>query len=261
MRPLTFQDALIATYLNNPCQVLPNALWKTLSEVEASEYSFTTENGLVFQLEMWDDDSLIIYWDRERLPPHIPEIQAKNLELAIVHQDYLEFFPTTRLVRQEAYFRLIHHHQSIAAPTLPSGFRFAEVNIETETALVCDLIDKCYDDLHPKETSVRNWAQHPVFAADLWLWVIDSDKDLPVGLGIAELDTTIGEASLEWIQVLPAYRSRGLAKAVVLEILNRVHGRVTFTTVSGKVSNRTNPEQLYRRCGFTGQDVWWILRR
>ncbi len=33
-----------------------------------------------------------------------------------------------------------------------------------------------------------------------------------------------------------------------------------FATVSGKVTNKTKPEKLYRRCGFTGDDIWHILK-
>ncbi|MCJ7659302.1 MAG: GNAT family N-acetyltransferase [Anaerolineales bacterium] len=62
-------------------------------------------------------------------------------------------------------------------------------------------------------------------------------------------------------QVLPTHRGRGLATALVLELLTRVQKRSAFTTVSGSVNNDTSPERLYRRCGFTGEDVWWVLRR
>jgi hypothetical protein len=35
--------------------------------------------------------------------------------------------------------------------------------------------------------------------------------------------------------------------------------KADFVTVSGRVDNRTNPERLYRRCGFEGNDVWCVL--
>jgi GNAT superfamily N-acetyltransferase len=62
-------------------------------------------------------------------------------------------------------------------------------------------------------------------------------------------------------QVLPTHRGRGLATALVLELLTRVQKRSAFTTVSGRVNNDTSPERLYRLCGFTGEDVWRVLRR
>lgn len=32
-----------------------------------------------------------------------------------------------------------------------------------------------------------------------------------------------------------------------------------FATVSGKVNNITNPERVYRKCGFEGNDIWHVL--
>ncbi|MDY6866369.1 MAG: GNAT family N-acetyltransferase [Chloroflexota bacterium] len=68
------------------------------------------------------------------------------------------------------------------------------------------------------------WFNHPVFEPDLWVWIMDEEEDQPAALGIAELDNRVPEASLEWIQVLPGYRGRGLGKAIVAELLRRVSG-------------------------------------
>jgi len=69
----------------------------------------------------------------------------------------------------------------------------------------------------------------------------------------------VPEASLEWVQVHPAYRGKGLGKALVNELSQRALEEVAFLTVSGEVESEFQPEQLYRRCGFTGDDVWWLL--
>jgi hypothetical protein len=47
----------------------------------------------------------------------------------------------------------------------------------------------------------------------------------------------------------------------VLALLSRLEQRAAFTTVAGIVGDRSNPEGLYRRCGFTGNDVWWLLSK
>ena len=61
--------------------------------------------------------------------------------------------------------------------------------------------------------------------------------------------------------MLPEYRGRGLGKALVYELLHRVSNMVSFTTVSGLQSNKTNPEKLYRSCGFTGFDIWLVYNK
>lgn len=257
---MTFRDALILAYYEEPCRVLPNAIWKTLAEVDNFETLFEVDNSMVMRLEMWDEEGLHLYWHRKHQPPNIPEERVSRLKFVLIHQDYLSAVPIERFTTRKPYFRMIHRNRAIPALELSSDFRIVNVNVDTEANAVAEFIGKCYDDLHPNAESVRNWANRPVFNQDSWIWVIDESKGIPVGLGIAEVDSTIPEASLEYIQVLPEYRVRGLGKCIVLELLTRLQGRVAFTTVSGEVENRANPEVFYRRCGFRGDDVWWLLR-
>jgi len=63
------------------------------------------------------------------------------------------------------------------------------------------------------------------------------------------------------IQVIPEYRHRGLGQAVVNRLLLNMVGKADFVTVSGQVNNNTNPEKLYRRCGFQGNAVWHVISK
>ena len=107
---------------------------------------------------------------------------------------------------------------------------------------------------------VQAWTRHPVYDPHLWIWVEEGGQT--AGLGIAEFDGSVPEGSLEWIQVLPAFRRRGVGRAVVLELLRRLVDRAAFITVSGqKASDGSGAEALYRSCGFEGHDVWWLLQK
>lgn len=37
--------------------------------------------------------------------------------------------------------------------------------------------------------------------------------------------------------------------------------KASFVTLSGQVNNSTNPEALYRNCGFEGNDIWHIMHK
>ena len=258
---MTFRDALVSAYCEEPCRVLPNAIWKTLREVDKLETSFEVRNGVVMQLEMGDAEGLHLYWHRDRYPPNIPENRLSHLKFVLIHRDYLRAFPLEYFSARKHYFRLIHRNLTTSAAKLPSGFRIVGVNIDTEADTVAGLIGNCYDHINPTAEMVRKWTSYTVFDRDSWIWVIDVRKGIPVGLGIAEVDREILEASLEWIQVLPEYRGKGLGECIVLELLARLHDRIRFATVSGEVENRTNPQGLYRGCGFRGDDTWWLFRR
>ena len=74
-------------------------------------------------------------------------------------------------------------------------------------------------------------------------------------------DNEAKEGILEWIQVIPAYRKREVGTAIVNQLLYRLSLKANFATVSGKAKNKTQPERLYRKCGFVGNDIWHILRK
>lgn len=82
-----------------------------------------------------------------------------------------------------------------------------------------------------------------------------------VGCGMADFDIETKELILEWIQVLPQYRGKKIGQLIVTELLSKMKDVADFATVSSKVDNTTNPEALYRKCGFAGDDAWHILRK
>jgi GNAT superfamily N-acetyltransferase len=127
--------------------------------------------------------------------------------------------------------------------------------------LISDLINRCYEDIEVTPAQINEWTGYSVFDNDLWVFIYENESDIPVALGIADFDKDIKEGSLEWIQVLPEKRGLGLGQALVSELLRRLKGKADFVTVSGQSENNTNPEAVYRKCGFTGDDVWCILKR
>jgi len=159
------------------------------------------------------------------------------------------------------YFRLIHHLKNDINVILPAGFIFRNVNMPSEAKLVSDIINACYEGYAQTADSIIQWMKYPVYDSNLWVFIYDEADDLPIALGIADLDMTIKEGSLEWIQVLPNYQGKGLGQAIVHELLARLKSCADFVTVSGEVDNVTNPEKLYRKCGFIGDDIWFVNQR
>ena len=157
--------------------------------------------------------------------------------------------------RDEPYFRLRHNLKAVPAPQLPDGFSGCALSLSEYASH----INRCYEDIGVTESELRQFTDRPVYDATLWIAAKDSRTGAVAATGIADLDREIKEGILEWIQVSPEYRGRGLGRWLVCELLRRTQGRADFATVSGRCGNPTNPEQLYRVCGFTGRDVWHIL--
>lgn len=157
----------------------------------------------------------------------------------------------------ETYFRLSHELKDISVTVLPRGYSLCEANI-------CDFaahINSCYDGIGVAAEELRSYTTRPVYDAALWLAVKDDQTGEIVATGIAELDQEIGEGSLEWIQVSESHRGKGLGRYIVSELLWQMKDSAKFATVSGQCHNPANPEGLYRKCGFTGSDVWHILKK
>lgn len=147
------------------------------------------------------------------------------------------------------YFRLRHDLRDL--PESVSGVHQARTS---DFAAMADIICRCYPGIRFDAASLEALTRNAVYAPKLWL-VAEAEGEI-AGCLIADLDRDAREGILEWVQVLPRFRRRGLGRALVLEALRRMDG--DFATVSGC---EPTAECLYRACGFTGQDRWHILRK
>lgn len=155
------------------------------------------------------------------------------------------------------YFRLLHDLKGLHAPQIPRGYSLCPADVPA----FAEHIRTCYLDTTICARDLEVYTRRAVYAPSLWLAVKADRSEAIVATGIAELDRACGEGVLEWIQVSKHHRGRGLGRYVVAELLWRMKDMARFATVSGECRNPTHPERLYRSCGFTGDDVWHILRR
>lgn len=192
--------------------------------------------------------SSIPYW--KAVTVSVPE------GMKILHNDdYIQ--SDNRDYTDELYFRLRHNLKGLSEPGLPQGYTLCKPSLQDFAAH----INRCYDRIGISEAELQDYTIRPVYDSSLWLAVQDQKTGDIVATGIAELDPEIGEGVLEWIQVSPGHRSCGLGKYIVSELLWRMQNTAAFATVSGQCNNSDNPQRLYRSCGFTGSDLWHILRK
>lgn len=189
----------------------------------------------------------IPYWKAVSLS--VPE------NMKIVHDDDFHAEMLERYI-DEPYFRLLHNLQGVEPVAVPEGYVLCQGTVEEFAAH----IQECYGN-GMTVAEVRSFIEREVYCPELWLALREKGTGKIVATGIAELDWGIGEGVLEWIQVSAEYRGRGLGSFIVRELLWWMKGKAKFATVSGQCNNPANPEALYRKCGFTGRDIWHILRK
>jgi len=179
--------------------------------------------------------------------------------LKIIHKKDLKDIDLNKYQKQ-VFFKLVHHLHNIGDVVLPNSFYLRTVNKDYELRNVVSLINECYCDITVDMKKIIAMQEEPAYDKSLWVFILDRANCRPVALGIADFDPEVKEGSLEWIQVLPQYRGLGLGKAIVCELLTRLEKKADFVTVSGQIENHTKPEELYRSCGFEGDDIWYVLR-
>jgi len=255
---MTFRDALEKAYGERPCQVLPNALWKTRSRLNELEKDFMIQDEQVCRLAIWGARELLAFWSRGRVAMDFPFDRFAHADLLLLHQDYISNVDLTAFKDRKRYFRL--RYSGAHMPPVPAGWRVRDAVPAVETEAIAEVIRQCYPGSTMSPKVIQQWENYPVHDPSLWIWVEDSGGH-PMGLGIAEFDSQIREGSLEWIQVLPDYRRRGVGQVLVSTLVRRLRPQSVLITVSGELESRSRPDMLYRKCGFIGDDVWWVLRR
>lgn len=191
----------------------------------------------------------------------VPFHKAKNTSvpegMKIVHECGFDA-SDLKSYRDERYFRLYRKMQDIEDVCL-DGFLIETVD-QNDLANVVEVINRSYTDLSVTLEQIEGYTQTSVYDRNLWVLVREEQTGSCVGCGIADFDAEIGELILEWIQVLPEYRKKGIGRAIVNTLLHRAK-KAAFATVSGKADDPTCPERLYRSCGFVGNDIWHVLRK
>ena len=155
------------------------------------------------------------------------------------------------------FFRLIHDLSNI--PDFhAAGIQFSVLSSNRYDELA-EMINDSYahSGIRVSADDIKSLTKTPVYCPELWIGAFFNEK--LIGSILCDFDREVGEAVIEWLQVLPEYRCREIASALICKALKTMSGFSDFATVSGGCDNITNPEKVYRKCGFAGDDVWHIL--
>lgn len=249
-------NCLEQLYIEDPAGSQPTAFWKVLDMYERIGYKVDYDATGISRLVLRNKDSLITYYDRSNLPW---ELNSNDFKLIILNSKYIP--ETLQLANCKKYFKMVYRFEDIPSNHLSKDIRIVDVDCTRELTEVMSFINRCYDDINVTQEEVRSWTSRKVFDSSLWIWLIDITTGRKVGLGIAELDRTLFEGALEWIQIHPDFQSKGYGKIVVTELQHRLNNKAEFITVSGEENPYENAKKLYQRCGFYGDSIWTIAKR
>lgn len=181
-----------------------------------------------------------------QLPPGMKIVAEDDFSQALL-ADYTD----------EPYFKMIHPLERAADCALSAPFEFRTASVEE----YANHINACYEWEGVSARELEACKTRAVYDESLWLAIYDAENDRLAASGIAEFDKEIREGSLDWIQVSPEYRRRGLGREIVNALLRRLRGKADFVSVSGRVNHQDRPERLYEACGFRSKAIWHVMRR
>lgn len=186
----------------------------------------------------------IPYWKAEMLtiPDSIRIIHCRDLK-----EQYSNY---------QRFFRVKHDLNDLE----PITFDYDTISIDYQARQLSEMINTCYrhENIAVTAEDILKWKNHKTFREELCIY-INADNGMMVASGIAEYDENCREGIIEWVQVLPEYRKNGLGKRIVSVLLNKLKDLgADFATVSGNLDSISNPLEFYKKCGFTGNDIWYI---
>lgn len=169
------------------------------------------------------------------------------------------------------YFRIQHDLLNLTSRKLSDNFFYKTVD-EEQINDVVTVVNQSNEEQEITKNDVIHWMREETYCKDLWILVYSKrnykyDKInkvkiyMPVAVVISNFDKSTKEASFELLHVIPTYRKNGLATSLIKESLLRISCIADFATVTGKVETPENIYDLYKKCGFTGDAIWHVLRK
>lgn len=156
------------------------------------------------------------------------------------------------------YFRMLHNLECIGY-TRAEGYTLRQLEVRDAQKLAA-LLNVCYSDgAFDQNAALRILQDEHAFLPGQ-LGAVLPDGTL-VGSCLCAYDPVCREGTIEWLQVHPQHRRRGVAAALVNACLSEFKSMAAFVTVSGQCDNESQPAAVYRMCGFTGEDVWHIITK
>lgn len=190
----------------------------------------------------------------------IPYWKAKNMllppDIQIVHDNEFNLNLSDHYC-DKRFFRLKHDLKNI--PDYGTSDITLDVITPDRINELSDCINNCYKHTEIKVSPdyIQSLTETEAYCPELWIGAFSGQR--LIGSILCDFDRETGEGIIEWLQVLPEYRGRGTAAALISRALKAMKVFADFATVSGECDNVTNPEAVYRKCHFKGNDVWHIL--
>ncbi len=159
------------------------------------------------------------------------------------------------------YFRVTLRNPKPQPVNIPLGLEIVPFHPERDTQAAAKLMNEAYPSLPQLmcPEKLQEMTRTDYFFSDGWFFLRDRREAKRVGLAICGYCEELEEGFIDWLEVLPRYRHRGLGASLVREAIRRLCDRARFVTASGSLEAPFVVGDLYTECGFQQARQWTIL--
>jgi len=265
-RPTTL-ELIEPLYKKAPHLTLYTPLCKVRDVLMGCNYLVSTNGRRLSSVVAYGDDSIELTWS-------VPE-RAETLRNLIVQVKNrvptLTFLPVMETGRTKwneelslqvlgRCFRAIYEGPKPGPVSVPAGLRMLTVDPEKDLPTLADLMNSAYPSL-PRFIDAERLAvaaRAPSYYADGWFFLCDETLARPIGAAVCGYCGETDEGFIDWVQVLPRFRGRGLGVILAREAIRRL-AAAGCITVSGSLDAPFAVGELYADCGFGQFRQWSIL--
>lgn len=139
-----------------------------------------------------------------------------------------------------------------------SGYDIRNISSLSNEEIV-DIINLAFGKQKVSAADLTGFKSRFSYNKDYWIGLYEDEK--LVGVLVGDLDTSIGEASIEYLAVIPEYQRKGYGKALVKNLLNLAKEKAKIVTVFTRADNPNHVIELFNACGFGEEYHWYVLNK
>ncbi len=179
----------------------------------------------------------------------------------VLYRDYLD----------TKYIKMINDYSVLKMRPINDHF-FMHTVVESTLKYFVNLFNICYEKEKITQEDVDKFRKSDYVNKDFWIYAfakreftIDKVKKekiySPVGFIVADFDESIGEVNVKFLGVKEEYRKRGIAYALLKELIFRACSVSNFLTVTFPAENDYNLKSLFLKTNFTNPIIWHQLKK
>lgn len=267
-RPSATLELVRALYPGAPHATLCMPFCKQKQALARSHYLASTDGRHLCAVVAYTREAIEFTWclpgRRETLRNLIVQVAHRLPALAflpVIESSRRDWDGWSGLASRGSFFRALLGSGRYRRRALPGGFEVVPCDPARDLPAAAELLASCAPEVSGRigEPQLEAMTRADYFLPDGWLFLRDRVRGDLAGLAISGLCREFGEGFVDWIQILPAYRGRGLGTALLGEALERLR-EASFVTVSGSLES-LHAGELFERCGFRQMRRWTILAR